>query len=78
VSRKAVSSAVKIGIANADEARFAISQMSLQLAKIIYLFDMKLLESSKDWKSNCRVHFFWWKPSLNVRFWPRSDEVMMA
>ncbi|KAF2643548.1 putative cytochrome P450 [Massarina eburnea CBS 473.64] len=51
--------------------RFAYSQMSLQLAKLVYTYDMELLENSRNWREECRVHVLWWLPALNVRFRPR-------
>lgn len=53
-------------------SRFAYAQMSLQLAKMVYLYDMELVDKNLDWESSCRMHFLWWKPNLMVRFRPRD------
>ncbi|KAF2793127.1 putative cytochrome P450, partial [Melanomma pulvis-pyrius CBS 109.77] len=52
---------------------FAHGQMCSQLAKMIYKFDMELVDKDLDWESSCKMHFLWWKPALNVRFVPRRD-----
>jgi hypothetical protein len=48
--------------------------MALQLAKIVYIYDMELLDQHIDWMDMCRMHFLWWKPELNVRFSLREAE----
>ena len=50
---------------------FAYAQMALQLAKMVYMYDMELVDQDLDWVETCRMHFLWWKPELNVRFRPR-------
>ena len=47
--------------------------MSLQLAKIVYAYDMELVDKGLDWIETCQMHFLWWKPELNVRFTPRAS-----
>ncbi|KAI5923117.1 putative cytochrome P450 [Camillea tinctor] len=49
---------------------FAYGQMALQLAKMIYMYDMELVDQELDWMNACKMHFLWWKPELNVRFRP--------
>ncbi|KAF9741403.1 hypothetical protein PMIN06_003365 [Paraphaeosphaeria minitans] len=53
--------------------RLAFAQMSMQLAKMVYTYDMELLDSSRDWNYGCKTHYFWWMPPLNVRFRPRAN-----
>jgi len=48
--------------------RFAYAQMSLQLAKMVWCYDMELIDPSLDWGERCRVHFVLKKPELYVRF----------
>lgn len=45
--------------------------MALQLAKMVYMYDMELVDQDLDWVETCKMHFLWWKPELNVRFRPR-------
>lgn len=49
-------------------------ESSLLLAKMIYRFDISLVDEDLDWKGLSRLHIMWWKPALNVRFLPRSRE----
>ncbi|KAF2020312.1 cytochrome P450 [Aaosphaeria arxii CBS 175.79] len=49
---------------------FAYGQMCSQLTKMIYSFDMELVDENLDWESTCKMHFLWWKPELFVRFRP--------
>ncbi|KAH6667317.1 cytochrome P450 monooxygenase [Halenospora varia] len=51
---------------------FAYGQMALQLAKIVYAYDMELVNQDLDWINACKMHFLWWKPELNVRFTPST------
>jgi len=47
---------------------FAYAQMSLELAKILYRYDMELVNPSQDYEAECRMHFMWFKPELYIRF----------
>ncbi|KAI3318111.1 cytochrome P450 [Xylariaceae sp. AK1471] len=51
---------------------FAYGQMALELAKMVYVLDMELVDQDLDWINTCKMHFLWWKPELNVRFRPRE------
>lgn len=46
--------------------------MRLILARIVYNFDMKLSETSKDWLRTQKAYFVWHKPRLNVHLFPVS------
>jgi hypothetical protein len=48
--------------------------MALQLAKLVYVYDMELLDQQLDWIATCRMHFLWWKPELRVCFSPRAPK----
>lgn len=72
MSRKAVGK-LNMNRNVANIRSLAFSQMSLQLAKMIYTYDMELVPNSRDWISGCKTHFFWWMPPLNVRFRPRGS-----
>lgn len=53
---------------------FAYMEMSLILAKMLYTYDMALIEPDVDWVAGCRVHVQWWKPKLRVRLTPRRAD----
>lgn len=44
--------------------------MRLILARIIFSFDMKLSESSKDWLRTQKAYLVWDKPDLYVHLTP--------
>ena len=43
-------------------------EMSLVLAKVLFVFEMELLDKDLDWEGQSRMHVQWWKPELWVRF----------
>ncbi|RYP61516.1 hypothetical protein DL770_009770 [Monosporascus sp. CRB-9-2] len=45
---------------------FAYAQMSLELAKLIYAYDMELVDKGLDYEAGCRMHFMWWKPEMRL------------
>jgi hypothetical protein len=47
---------------------FAYAQMSLELAKIVWQYDMELVNPDLDYEAGCKMHFMWFKPKLNIRF----------
>lgn len=46
--------------------------MSLELAKILFRYDMELVDTDLDYEADCRMHFMWWKPELYIRFSEKS------
>jgi hypothetical protein len=42
--------------------------MSLELAKIVFAYDMELVDPHLDYEAKCHMHFMWWKPELFIRF----------
>ncbi|TDZ61724.1 Cytochrome P450 monooxygenase BOT4 [Colletotrichum trifolii] len=53
----------------------SLGWMELQtiMAKIIYQYDMKLVDDQVDWHRDSRMHTLWEKPALMVRFKRRDD-----
>ncbi|KAK7749837.1 hypothetical protein SLS53_000418 [Cytospora paraplurivora] len=51
---------------------FAYAQMSLELAKIVWKYDMELVNPDLDYEAECRMHFMWHKPKVNIRFSQRK------
>lgn len=54
------------------QSSFAYAQMSLELAKMLYRYDMELVDPALDYEADCRMHFMWWKPDLYIRFLERD------
>jgi hypothetical protein len=50
---------------------FAYAQMSLELAKVVWMYDMELVRKDMNFEAECRMYFFWWKPALDIRFHAR-------
>jgi len=44
--------------------------MRLILAKIIFNFDMRIADDSKNWLETQRIYALWDKPALNVYLMP--------
>lgn len=54
-----------------DTASLGVAEMRLILARLLYGFDMKLAEDSKDWLDDQKIYLFWRKDALNVHLTPR-------
>jgi hypothetical protein len=48
----------------------AYAEMRLILAKILFHFDLELVQPGQDWMSGQRVFALWEKPALEVRLTP--------
>lgn len=46
--------------------------MNLILAKLWWLYDMRLVDESLDWLGGSSAFVMWHKPALKVRFYPRQ------
>lgn len=51
---------------------FAYAQMGLTLAKMVWAYDMELIDQNLNWERDVRVHFVLWKPELRVRSGERA------
>lgn len=47
-------------------------EMSLILAKMLWRYDLELVNEELDWLGESKVHVMWWKPELMVRFMVRK------
>ncbi|KAH7405675.1 putative cytochrome P450, partial [Phaeosphaeria sp. MPI-PUGE-AT-0046c] len=47
---------------------FAMMEMTLVLAKLVWRYDMELVDEEQYWPAECRSHLMWNKPPLMVRF----------
>ncbi|KAI0099744.1 cytochrome P450 [Nemania sp. FL0031] len=52
--------------------RFAYAQMSLELSKLIWCYDMELVRQSLDFEAESGMFFQWRKPALQIRFSKRE------
>ncbi len=52
---------------------FALMEMTLLMAKIIWTYDLELVNKEINWLQEGKVHVLWWKPKLFVRFHKRPD-----
>ncbi|KAH8807828.1 benzoate 4-monooxygenase cytochrome P450 [Xylogone sp. PMI_703] len=52
---------------------FAYMEISVALSKLLYTFDLELLNHKLDWEGQSHLHVMWWKPPLPVRFHARED-----
>lgn len=68
--RPRVISAVLIGCAHS----LAYVEMRLILARVIWNFDLKLADDSKDWLSRQKIYLLWQKGPLNMYLTPRAEE----
>ncbi|KAH7323011.1 cytochrome P450 [Stachybotrys elegans] len=65
---KAASQPFSVGPRACIGKHFAYAQMSLQLAKLVWMYDMELVRKDMDFEKEARMYFFWQKPKLEVRF----------
>ena len=47
---------------------FAIMEINLILAHMLWKFDLELEDKDLDWEGSSHLHVMWWKPELRVRF----------
>lgn len=49
-------------------------EMNLILAKMLWKYDLELVNPELDWEGQSHMHVMWWKPSLMVRFRERTGD----
>lgn len=47
-------------------------ELNLILAKMIWKYNLELVNSDLDWEGQSHLHVMWWKPKLMVRFQERG------
>ncbi|KAI5921541.1 cytochrome P450 [Camillea tinctor] len=52
----------------------AYMEIRVTLAKMVYAFDMELVNKDLDWWRDVRFYILWTKPKMMVRFHPRKTE----
>lgn len=45
----------------------AYLELRLILAKMVYAYDLELIDKDLDWDAQSKIWALWWKPELNVR-----------
>ena len=53
----------------------AYAEMRLILAKVIFNFDLELVDKERDWMREQKVFALWEKPALEVRLHPVKREI---
>ncbi|KAK3321248.1 putative cytochrome P450 [Cercophora scortea] len=53
---------------------FALVQMSLVLAKILYRYELELVDKNLDWEAESRHWIMWWKAPIQVRVYSRGAQ----
>ncbi|PVI03632.1 cytochrome P450 [Periconia macrospinosa] len=53
---------------------FAYVEMNLILAKMLWQFDLDLVDKDFDLEEQSRMHVMWWKPGMYVRIKPNSNK----
>ncbi|OLN96220.1 Isotrichodermin C-15 hydroxylase 11, partial [Colletotrichum chlorophyti] len=61
-----------VGPRNCIGRNLAYAEMRLILARLIWNFDMRIAEESKDWDEKSESYFLWQKDPLNVFLAPRT------
>lgn len=56
-----------------DLASLAYTEMRIILARIIWNFEMRLADDSRDWTDSQDAWVVWEKPTLNVYLTPRHQ-----
>ncbi|PKY00096.1 cytochrome P450 [Aspergillus campestris IBT 28561] len=51
---------------------FAYMELNLILAKMIWKYNLELVNKDLDWEGQSHMHVMWWKPKLMVRFTKRA------
>ena len=48
-------------------------EMNLILTKMLFRYDLELVDENLDWLAQSKVHVMWWKPELWIRFTERVE-----
>jgi hypothetical protein len=51
-----------------ESSSVAYMEINLILARLIWTYDMEIVNKSMDWESESSLHVMWSKPDLKVRF----------
>ncbi|KAF2753069.1 putative cytochrome P450 [Pseudovirgaria hyperparasitica] len=70
---KEASQPFSLGLRACVGRNFAYVQMSLLMAKIMFRYDLELINKELDWERASHCHIMWWKAPIVVRFTERSQ-----
>ncbi|KAJ5058638.1 cytochrome P450 [Bipolaris maydis] len=70
---KAASQPFSMGSRGCLGQNFAYMEINLILSKMLWKYDMDLVNNNLDWERESRLHVMWWKPALMVRFKERRS-----
>lgn len=48
-------------------------QINLMFSKMLWKYDLELLNTDLDWEGQSKMYFMWWKPAVLVRFLERNE-----
>ena len=54
-------------VANRSLSSLAYMELRCILAKMVYAYDLELVDKDLDWEKKSRAWGLWWKPKLHVR-----------
>lgn len=63
------------GVGKADKGgngSLALLEMRTILAKMLWCFDMELMDKRLDWDGDSKCYTLWQKPDLNIKFTRRA------
>ncbi|KAJ0332138.1 hypothetical protein COL5a_001841 [Colletotrichum fioriniae] len=52
---------------------FAYMEINLILAKMLWKYELELVDKELNWEQESQLHVMWWKPALMVRFTQRKS-----
>jgi cytochrome P450 len=72
--RRSVLQPFSIGSRNCIGQNLAWAEIRTILARLVWHFDMELMDESRDWVEGQKVYFLWYKPALMVKLKARSPQ----
>ncbi|EXF74211.1 BCL4p [Colletotrichum fioriniae PJ7] len=52
---------------------FAYMEINLILAKMLWKYELELVDKELNWEQESQLHVMWWKPALMIRFTQRES-----
>ncbi|KAL4746663.1 hypothetical protein BDW72DRAFT_207141 [Aspergillus terricola var. indicus] len=71
---KEASQPFSLGLRACVGRNFAFVEMSSILAKVLYTYDLDLVDQNMDWENDSHCHIMWWKAPVHVVFRPRPSK----
>ena len=67
VSTYCILDKVMEGVANRSLSSLAYLELRCILAKLVYAYDLELVDKDLNWAEKSSAWGLWWKPELNLR-----------